>query len=410
MKTLLLMAWRNVWRNKRRTWLNMAGIGFSTFLFVFVMPIQFGAYDMMIDASLRIDTGYAQIQKDGYKDNPLIYKTIDNAEDLAGKIRNSQEFSAVSVRAASFALLSSSNRSYGGQILGVQTEYEPHLSIIPTHITQGRYLKGDDANEIVIGSSLAKNLRIQPGDPITILGSGMDGAMAATVIPVVGIYKTGASDIDRYTVEMPLHTFQKLFNLGGRAHEIAVIGKSIQDIDTIPQRLSKFVPKKSDLVVLGWDELMPGIKQALEMDKASGFLFMLVLVIVVVFSILNSFLMLVLERTKEFGLMLALGDRPLNISKLVMLESLIMTVIALVAGMILAIAINLYFLKEGLRFPGMQELTEAYNMPLDVMYPKFDTFTLLFGPIIVFISTNLAAWIPLRRIRRLNPVDAMRTI
>jgi putative ABC transport system permease protein len=407
---LFRMAWRNLWRHKRRTWLNMAGIGFSTFLFVFVMPIQFGAYDMMIDATLRMHTGYAQIQKVGYMDKPVIYNAIDGAEGLAQRIRQSHEFEAVAVRASAFALLSSEERSYGGEILGVQSRYEPHLSIIPSDIKQGSFLSSDDAREMILGTSLARDLRVEVGDEVTILGTGKDGSMAATVIPVVGIFKTGSADVDRYTAEIPLHTFQRLFSMGDSAHNISVIGKSIRNIDAIPQQLSKFLHKGDGLVALSWDELMPGIKQTLQMDEAGGFLFMLVLVIVVVFSILNTFLMLVLERTKEFGLMLALGDKPINISKLVMLESILTTTLALAAGMILAISINYYFLKEGLRFPGIREFTQAYNMPLDVMYPKFDSFTVLFGPIVVFLSTNIAAWLPLRRIHRLNPVDAMRTI
>jgi ABC-type lipoprotein release transport system permease subunit len=407
---LFRLAWRNIWRHKRRSWLNMAGIGFSTFLFVFVMPIQFGAYDMMIDATLRMHTGYAQIQKKGYKDKPVIYNAIDGAEGIARKIRKSHEFEAVAVRASAYALLSSQQRSYGGEIMGVQTRYEPHLSIIPSHIKQGRFFSGDDAREMVLGSSLARDLRVDIGDEVTILGTGKDGSMAATVIPVVGIFETGNADIDRYTAEIPLHTFQNLFSMWDSAHNISVIGKSIQTIDAIPQQLKRFIHNGDGLVALSWDQLMPGIKQTLQMDEAGGFLFMLVLVIVVVFSILNTFLMLVLERTKEFGLMLALGDKPINISKLVMLEAVLTTTLALAAGMVVAIAINYYFLKEGLRFPGIREFTQAYNMPLDVMYPKFDGFTVLFGPIIVFVSTNIAAWIPLIRIHRLNPVDAMRTI
>lgn len=408
--SIFRMAWRNIWRHKRRTWLNMAGIGFSVFLFVFIMPIQFGAYDMMIDATLRMHTGYAQIQKAGYKDKPVIYNAIENAEGLADKIRNSHEFEAVAVRASAFALMSSVKRSYGGEILGVQTRYEPKLSIIPSHIKQGRFFSGDDAQEMILGISLARDLRVKVGDVVTVLGTGKDGSLAATVIPVVGIFETGSSDVDRYTAEIPLHTFQSLFSMGNSAHNISIIGNSIRNIDAIPQQLAKFIHNGDGLVALSWDELMPGIKQTLQMDEAGGFLFMLVLVIVVVFSILNSFLMLVLERTKEFGLMLALGDRPVNISKLVMLESFLMTTVALIAGTVVAIAINYYFLENGLRFPGIREFTQAYNMPLDVMYPKFDSFTVLFGPIVVFLSTNVAAWLPLVRIHRLNPVDAMRTI
>jgi ABC-type lipoprotein release transport system permease subunit len=410
MNIILHMAWRNIWRNKRRTWLSVAGIGFSTFLFVFVMPLQFGAYDLIIDASLRMFTGYAQIQKSGYQQQPLIHNTIENATGLAQSIRDSQEFEAVAVRASGFALMSSRERSYGAQVMGVQVGHEPRVSIIPANVKQGRFLSDDDAREIFIGAALARNLKVKVGDEVTILGSGKDGSLAATILPVVGIFETGSEEMDRYITEIPLHTFQHLFSMGNSAHNISVIGKSIHELDTIPQRLGQFIQNNDDLVVLGWGELMPGIKEGLQMDKASGFIFMIVLVIVVAFSILNTFLMLVLERTKEFGLMLALGDKPFNISKLVMLESTLMTGLGLVIGIAVAVLLNLYFLKEGFRYPGMRELMAAYNMPLDTMYPKFDAFTILFGPAVVLLSTNLAAWLPLRRIHRLKPVDAMRTV
>ena len=410
MNIILHMAWRNIWRNKRRTWLSVAGIGFSTFLFVFVMPLQFGAYDLMIDASLRMFTGYAQIQKANYQQQPLIHNAIEGVSEIAQKIRNANEFEAVAVRASGFALMSSRERSYGAQVIGVQPGHEPKVSIIPANVKQGRFLSSDDAQEIFIGASLARNLKVKVGDEVTVLGSGKDGSLAATILPVVGIFETGSEEMDRYIAEIPLHTFQGLFSMGDSAHNISVIGKSVQDIDVIPQQLSKFIREDEDLVVLNWGELMPGIKEGLQMDKASGLIFMLVLVIVVVFSILNTFLMVVLERTKEFGLMLALGDKPFNISKLMMLESLLMTALGLVIGTAVAVALNLYFLEEGFRYPGMKELMEAYNMPLDVMYPKFDAFTILFGPIVVFLSTNLAAWLPLRHIHRLQPVDAMRTV
>lgn len=410
MNIILHMAWRNIWRNKRRTWLSVAGIGFSTFLFVFVMPLQFGAYDLIIDASLRMFTGYAQIQKSGYQQQPLIHNTIDGVGELAQRIRDAKEFNAVAVRASGFALMSSSERSYGSQVMGVEVEHEPKVSIIPASVKQGRFLSNDSAHEIFIGAALARNLKVKVGDEVTILGSGKDGSLAATILPVVGIFETGSEEMDRYITEIPLHTFQQLFSMGDSAHNISVIGKSVHELDSIPKQLSRFIHDNRDLVVLNWGELMPGIKEGLQMDKASGFIFMLVLVIVVVFSILNTFLMLVLERTKEFGLMLALGDKPFNISKLVMLESLLMTVLGLGIGMFFAIALNLYFLEEGFRYPGMKEIMAAYNMPLDAMYPKFDAFTILFGPAIVLFSTNLAAWLPLRRIHRLKPVDAMRTV
>ena len=409
-RSLWSLAWRNIWRHKRRTLLTVSGIGFSAFLFVLVMPIQFGAYDLITDTTLRTFTGYAQIQRPGYQQQAQIHNTIPAAEALAQTLRNTEEFEAIVVRASGFALLSSKQRSYGAQVIGVQSDFEAGVSLIPRKITAGRYLSRDDANEIVVGAALARNLKLGIGDEVTMLGSGRDGSIAASILPVVGIFESGANEIDRYMTQMPITTFQQVFSMPDSAHNITVIGKNIREIEQIPEKLYRYIEHDQALVVVNWEELAPGIKQGLEIDKISGLVFMLILVIIVVFSIFNTFLMSVLERTKEFGLMLALGARPANISRLVMLESMLITMLGLFSGIALGIAINLYFLEVGFRYPGMEEIMKQYNMPLDAIYPQFNLFNIFFGPLVILIATNIAAWIPLIRIHRLKPTEAMRTI
>ncbi|MDH5359764.1 MAG: FtsX-like permease family protein [Gammaproteobacteria bacterium] len=409
--SILSLAWRNIWRHKRRTLLTISGIGFSAFLFVFVIPLQFGAYDTITDATLRTFLGYAQIQRPGYQQQPQIHNTIDGAEQLGKQIRRSGEFDAVAVRATGFALISSKDRSYGAQVAGVEIEYEQGVSIIPGKIVEGRYLGADNANELVVGAALARNLKIRLGDEITLLGTGKDGSIAATILPVVGIFKSGVDEFDRYMSQMPIKTFQQVFSMGDSAHNITVIGKNIQELEQVPLKLSRFISYTRDLVVVDWGELAPGIKEGLELDKVSGLLFMLILVIVVVFSIFNTFLMSVLERTKEFGLMLALGSRPSHISRLVMLESMLLTLLGLALGIIGGMALNLYFLDVGFMYPGVDEILEQYNMAfLDKIYPQITLFNIFFGPVVILIATNIAAWIPLARIHRLKPTEAMRTV
>jgi len=405
------LAWRNIWRHKRRTLLTVSGIGFSAFLFVFVIPLQFGAYDTITDGTLRTFLGYAQIQRPGYQQQPQIHNTIDGAEGLAKQIRRSGDFDGVAVRAAGFALISSKDRSYGAQVAGVQAEHEQAVSILPSMISEGRYLSADDAQEIVMGAALARNLKLKLGDEVTLLGSGKDGSIAATILPVVGIFKSGMDEFDRYMTQIPLTTFQQVFSMGDGAHNITVIGKNIQELEQTPIQLGRYISYTRDLVVVDWGELAPGIKEGLELDKVSGLLFMFILVVVVVFSIFNTFLMSILERTKEFGLMLALGSRPGHISRLVMLESMLLTLLGLSMGIILGVAVNLYFLDVGFQYPGMEEILEQYNMAfLDTIYPQINLFNIFFGPVVILIATNVAAWIPLARIHRLKPTEAMRTV
>ena len=308
--TTTLLAWRNIWRHPRRTLLTIAAMVFADVLLIFMLGLQLGQYRMMIDNSLAIFTGQMQVQADGYNDEPYMYRTIPAADALAEDIRARTQLEAVATRGYGFALVSSETRTLGAQISGVDPQFEPRVSTLPGLIKQGRYLDGKADNEIVIGSTLARNLRIEPGDELTILGSGRDGSMAATVTPVVGIYESGNRDMDRMMLSMPLDTFRDVFSMGDTAHSI-VIGGERDRADRIATGAQAALTNKDSLVLLDWEALMPGLKQAIQADFTSAWFMYAVLIILVAFGMLNTMLMSVLERTHEFGILLehcTLGD------------------------------------------------------------------------------------------------------
>lgn len=408
MNDLVRLAWRNIWRNKRRTWLTSAAIAFAAVSIIFILPIQEGAYTTMIDISLRVFPGHAQVQVPGYQERPQMYKTIDHAENLAARLRETGHYKAVSVRAQGFALMSSANRSYGASVVGVQPKTEKTVSLIPGMIAQGHYLSSDDALEAIIGSSLARNLKVKPGDELTLLGSAKDGSVAATIIKVVGIFNSGSNEFDRYFVEIPLGTFQSTFSMGTSAHNITVLGDNPKEQTALLDQLRKDIGR-GGLAVLGWDKLMPGLKEGIQLDRVSGYIFYVILLAIIIFSIFNTFLMSLLERTREFGLMLALGARPYRITGIVMLESFLLTLIGLSIGTIAGIALTYYLDSIG-GIPYPAEIAEQFNIPLNRMPPEISLVTVFSGPLIIFVSTNLIAWIPLLRIRKLEPVEAMRTV
>jgi len=412
MSIVLRLAWRNLWRNRRRTWLTAGAIAFSTILLVGWVPIQFGAYDIMINATLRVFPGHAQIQRPGYQDKQKIRNTINNAESLATSLRGSNPlYTGISVRAQGFVLLSSGTRSYGAQVVGVEPKHEGGTSSIPGQVKEGRYLSSIDAQEIVIGRALARNLKLKVGDEVTLLGGGKDGSVAAAILPVVGIFKSGSNDLDRFFSEIPLHTFQNIFSMGSSAHTIVIVGKSVDEQTKLISALNNAISDRSDVIVLGWEALIPGMKEAIKIDKVSGFIFLGILIAIVIFSILNTFLMSILERTREFGLMLALGSRPKRIAGLMMLESALLTMIGLVIGFVIGTALVYWAHVEGMHYPGVEELAEQFNLPdMSRIYPQMKIFNFLLGPITIFVATNIAAWIPILRIRKLEPVEAMRTI
>src|SRR4030067_1048500 len=164
MTILLRLAWRNLWRHKRRTWLTASAIAFSAMLLVFMITIQLGAYDMMIDTTLRVYTGQMQVQHSGYKDKPQMRTVVAEAASLAAQRRERTGYATITVRAQGFALASSAERSYGVPVIGVQPEYERGVSTPPHLGKQGRCLAGSHAQELVIGRGAAGNLNTKSGD------------------------------------------------------------------------------------------------------------------------------------------------------------------------------------------------------------------------------------------------------
>jgi len=411
MGTLLRLAWRNLWRHKRRTWLTASAIAFVTVLMVFLITLQLGSYDLMVDSSLRIFTGQMQVQREGYLDKPQIRTIIPDALVLAQRLRQNPALGGVGivVRAQSFALAASGTRSFGVQVVGTEPEFEARVSTIPGLIKTGRYLSGDMAQEAVLGAALAKNLQIKVGDELTLLGSALDGSVAATIVPVVGIFESGMRDLDRVLVEMPLRSFQDVFGMGQGAHAIALLAPDIKQLPLLQREVDRQLPAAPRLVALDWERLIPGLKQLIQADWTTAWFTYIALIVVVTFSILNTFIMSVLERTREFGIMLALGATPLRIGTLVFIETALLALIGLLIGLAIGVVIAATLSKVGFTYPGLEELMGQYGLP-GFIYPKLSVTSILLGPAVILGFILIAALYPALRIRKLQPVEAIHAV
>jgi len=407
MGLMLRLAWRNLWRQPRRTWLTTGAMVFSNIILVFMISLQFGMYRMMIDNTLQAFTGHMQVQAPGYKDDHKMRQSIPAIESLAADLHSGLALDTVAARAAGFALASSAERTYGIQVYGVQPKFEPLVSSIPGLVKEGRYLGDNDAMEIVIGTVLGRNLRISIGDELTLLGSGRDGSFAATVVEVVGIFDSGVADLDRSIAAMPLGAFQDVFSMGDHGHEIVITAPDLFEVAAVQARAEPLLPDDGDLVLLDWDTLQPGLQQAIQADLVGAWFMYGILIVLVAFSVLNTQLMSVLERTKEFGIVLALGLTPGQLGRLVILETALMGAIGLILGVLGGSLLTLWFNVNGFSYPGMEEMGEQFNVP-GRFYPSVSLLSALLGPMIVFIGTLLAALYPAARLHWLRPVEAMR--
>ena len=406
---VLRMAWRNLWRHGKRTWLTVGAMIFSNSLLVFAISLQFGSYEMMIDNSLQAFSGHIQLQHPSYLEQPKMRYAIDDIDALAQQLRDELGLTSISARASGFALASSAERSYGLQLLGVDALHEPGVSTLPGLISRGRYLQPGAREEIVIGSVLARNLRIEPGDELSFLGSGFDDSFAAGVVTVVGIFESGNADLDRSVAQVNLAYFQDSFAMGSAGHSIVIRAAQVDDVDALMTRVNSDLPGPEKVVARHWDQLQPGLRQAIRADMTSAWFMYTVLIVLVAFSVLNTQLMSVLERTREFGTMMALGLRPARLGLLVMLETGMMTGLGLMLGIALGAAITAYLSVVGFSYPGMAEMAVKFNLP-ERMYPAISALSLSLGPVIVACGSLLAAIYPALRLNRLLPIEAMRAV
>ncbi len=405
MNITLRLAWRNLWRQPRRTWLTTGAMVFSNALLVFMMSLQFGMYDLMIDNTLKAVSGHMQVQAPGYVDDQKMRQAVARIVPLADRLRSAIPEASIAARSQAFVLASSEERSYGIALYGVEPDHEPDVSSLAGLVRNGRFFEDANAAEIVIGSTLARNLRVDIGDELTILGSGRDGSFAAAVVVIAGIFDSGVPDLDRTIAEIPIGLFDDVFYMNGAGHQIVINAPVIDEAPAILERARAVVD--DDVVVHDWDRLQPGLKQAIQADISSAFFMYGVLVILVAFSVLNTQLMSVLERTHEFGIVMALGLKPGRLGRLVLLETALMGLMGAFLGAIVGAIITAYFSVNGLFIPGMDEMAVKFNLP-PLMYPQISFLSLSAGPAIVFLFSILAALYPAIRLNWMHPVDAMR--
>jgi putative ABC transport system permease protein len=406
------MVWRNIWRNPRRSILTILAIVFATMLLVFMLSWQFGSYDTMINTAVKVHTGHVQVQAEGYRDRMDIWRVVPDPDAVSRVLGDIPEIEAYTVRANAFSLVSSEDRTYGVLLIGIDPEKEAKVSTLQKLIRRGEYLGRNDTNAALVGELLAENLKADIGDELVMLGQGRDGSVAASVLTVKGIFSSGEDNFDRSSIHMPLEYFQEVFSMRGAVHEVVVLGRSLDVVETIKGKLKRGIRIVDDhkaMAVLDWMDLMPGLVQSIKMDLVSALIMYAILIVVVAFSILNTFLMAIFERTREFGVLMAMGTTPGRLMRFLIFESVTITLIGIIMGIIFGSLVTGYFQVHGIVISGASEFLSQYGLP-ERMYPKLSILSISVGAGIVLVITVLTALYPALKVRRLRPVEAMTAV
>ena len=403
---LAVLAWRNLWRRPQRTVLSLISIALVTGLLIFMLSFQEGVYGAMKEATLRIFDGYAQLQPPGWADDPTLERVIERPAALVREAEATPGIAAAAPRVNAFAILANGPRSYGAAVLGVDPAGERRVSSIAATILSGRYLAAGDGDAAILGDTLARNLGLAVGGRVTLLGQARGGSVAADVLRVVGLYHSGVPDLDRAILEMPLARAQDAFGMEGAANTIVLGGASLAAVNSAMPDL-RTLGRGAGVSVRDWAALEPALREAIDLKYATAMLFYATLVVVVAFIILNTLLMSVLERTREFGMLLALGMRPGQIGAMVWIELLGLALLGCLIGLLIGGGLTLWLQHRGIVYPVDPRLLAQFGLPTR-LYPALTPFSALFGPAALLAAITVGGVAPYLRVIGLTPALAMR--
>ncbi len=409
MRLFLAMAWRNVWRHRRRSVLTVMTIALGLAFNIFMRALGDGFHEQMVDNSVRAHIGHIQIHRAGYHDDPAITKTLPELDKIRSAIDALPGVRGASFRVLGDGLASSAENSAGVSVVGVDPEREPTVTTIHRAVVRGRYLERGRRKPCLIGERLAKTLQVDVGDSLVLLVQGADGSMGGEKYRVDGVFRSGAPELDRGVVYLLAEDAQELFVLPGRFTEAVILLDSSRRVDEAARILEEQLAGV-EAEVLPWYVVEPYIQQFIELDDAFFYVIVLILFIVISVGILNTILMSVFERVREFGVMMSLGMKPRQVVRLVVMEAFLLGAVGVVFGGLLGSALTLYFEAVGMDFGAWAEGAAALGLTTTVTYPKLTAANLILSNSSVLLVVVLVALYPALHAARLEPVEAMRHV
>jgi ABC-type lipoprotein release transport system permease subunit len=404
LNTLLAIGVRNVNRNRRRTGLTIAGISFAIWLVGVAAALQDGSYRLQRQMATDLMTGHVQLSHPAWPARPGVEQLIDDASALTQRIEGVAGVAAVFPRVQFFGMAAVVENSVAVQIMGLDFNREEDHTTLIRRISEGRLPGASD--EAVIGAALARNLDTHVGDEVAILASDPAGAMAALSVRISGLLQTGVNDLDRMLVLVPYATAAEALGMHDEVHLLVVRGERPETAVDLAARISAEVPQS--VLVRSWQMVMPEIEEAIELDRLGGYPFYGIILFLVTFSVANTFVMVVFERIREFGMLRSLGMQPLGIIGLLQIESLVLWFAGALVGLLLLLITVSVLATVGIPLGERLEatLTQMY-MPTRI-YAAFSPRAFLIAPLVLLFTTQIAAFLPALRIRHIQPSHALR--
>ncbi|MFH1011169.1 MAG: ABC transporter permease [bacterium] len=402
----LKLAWRNIWRNKKRSLISISSILLAVVIALVTRSMQLGFYRHSINNVVSFYTGYVQIQAPGYFENQSIDRSYEIADSLFEILQRVPHITIAAPRLESFALASCGEVTDGVMVIGTDPIRESRLTGLEKRLKKGRYLRAND-DGVLLAQGLADHLDVGVGDTIVLLGQGYHAVTAAGKYAVIGIVEFPTLEMNTRMIFLPLRLAQDFFAAENRITSTAVMIDKEPELSAVVARLKSELGEKFD--VLSWQDMLPELVQYVQSDNASGIIMLAILYMVIGFGILGTILMMTLERTREFGMLMAVGMRRGVLRGIVITESILLSFVGAFAGMLAGIPVIFYLYRHPISLGG--EWADAVRrMGFDPILPfATDASIFLWQGLSVLIIALVASLYPVVRVSRLHPVSALRT-
>lgn len=403
---LFKLAWRNLWRNKRRSLIIQLSVVVGVIAIITLDSLSNGMLYQMLFNQISTNVSHIQIHKKGFKDNKLVQNYIPDYQVIEDAIKKDPRIKSYSKRVISFGLISSATNSSGTYINGIVPDEEAEVSIIKSSIKQGGYLTGAP-HEIVISERLAKKLEVGLGDKIVIMSSTMQGNVGSDLYRIVGLFNTFSSDFDKTNIYIPINSAQQLLGIGDNIYEFAIITDNYETAPQVAASLSQIIGMKYE--VLSYHDILPFVVIQLDLYKEFSYIITLIVSLALIFGIINTMLMAVFERIREFGVLMSIGMKNEKLFLMIVSEAFILGVIGTIAGTVFGLLLQLPLTYYGLNLSIFAQSLNSFGLGA-IIYPVVTFENTLVTFLTIPIVAIIGALYPAIKAVRLQPVYALRYV
>jgi len=404
MSMLVKLAWRNIWRNKKRSLITISSVLFAVLLAIVFKALEVGSYGQMIENMVRYSTGYIQVQDVLYEEEPSMDHSLLYDQNLKAVIEQYADKIDFTVpRIQHFALAATPTQTRGIMVMGIDPEAEAKMNDLTQNMQSGAFLTPGDT-DIVLANGLAEILRVSVGDSVVLLGQGFQGATAAGVYRVKGIVNIRLPDLSNSTVYMSLEAAQWFFMADGRLTSLIVMPNNPRETDQLAARLLEAVDPEW-LTVVTWEHLLKDILAMMRFDQAGSLVMMLILYIVIAFGLLGTILNMIMERQREFNMLLSLGMKRRVLAGVCYTETLFISFAGILAGILVSIPIVLFFHHNPIPLTGdvAQTMVDFGFEP--VMPFAFEPIIFIEQVRVVLVLSLLVGLYPVYKVFRMKTVQ-----